>query len=73
MDFFLVNTVLSANGYKVKVTLDGDAFTVDKWQPYLIEGLSIGDHQIAITLIDAKGTPVPGTFNNSGSRTFTIK
>ncbi|MDN5210450.1 hypothetical protein QQ020_00275 [Fulvivirgaceae bacterium BMA12] len=73
LDFFLVNTKLRKNGHKVRVNLDGHSFTLDKWQPYLIEGLSIGDHRIEITLIDAKGVPIPGPFNKSGTRTFTLK
>ncbi len=73
LDFYLVNTELSKNGNKVKVTLDGNSFTVNKWQAYIIEGLEVGEHQIEITLIDTNGVAIPGPFNNSGIRIFTVE
>ena len=73
IDFFLVNTDLEKTGRRVSVTLDGHNFTVNKWQPYLIEGLSQGEHRIRISLIDKHGKSVPGPFNDSGERTFTIQ
>lgn len=73
LDFYLVNTVLSKKGNKVKITLDGISFTVAKWEPYIIEGLDVGEHTIAITLINDQGLPVPGPFNFSGPRKFEIQ
>lgn len=73
LDFYLVNTKLSRSGNKVKVTLDDHEFIVDKWQPYLIEGLKKGEHEIQIELIDSNGNSVLNSFNNSGIRNFTIK
>lgn len=73
LDFYLVNTALSEKGYKVKVLLDGQIFTVDKWRPYIIKGLGAGEHQISISLIYEYGELVPGPFNYSGLRKFNIK
>ncbi|NQY31011.1 MAG: phosphopeptide-binding protein [Flavobacteriaceae bacterium] len=73
LDFYLVNTKLDKSGNKVKVTLNNHPFTLDKWKSYIIEGLKKGEHEIQIELIDAKGIPVPGPYNNSGIRKFTIK
>lgn len=73
LDFYLVNTTLSKEGNKVRVTINETSFEVTKWQPYIIEGLSTGNHEIQIELIDSKGEVVQGLFNNSGIRTFTIK
>lgn len=72
LDFYLVNTNLSEQGNKVRVHIDNEHFTIAKWQPYVIEGLKAGEHTVQIELIDRNGNPVPGPFNNSGKRKFTI-
>lgn len=72
LDFFLVNATLAKNGNKVKVHVNENSFVVDKWQPYIIEGLQKGEHTIQIELIDKNNKPVPGPFNNSGKRKFII-
>ncbi|WP_435261814.1 hypothetical protein [Tenacibaculum sp. nBUS_03] len=73
LDFYLINTKLDRNGNKVKITLNDHQFIVDKWQPYIIEGLQKGEHKIQIELIDYKGASVGSLFNNSGVRKFNIK
>jgi len=73
LDFYLANTKLSRHGHKVKITLDNHQFIVDKWQPYIIEGLQKGVHEIQIELIDSKGDAISSSFNNSGIRKFNIK
>ena len=73
MDFYLVNTKLSKNGNKIKVSLDNHEFTVHKWQPYIIEGLQKGEHEIKIKLIDSSNKPILSRFNSSGKRKFNIK
>ena len=65
LDFYLVNTDLSADGNKVKVTInETHDFVVDKWQPYMIEGLADGEHKIQLQLIDKNGNLIRGPFNN---------
>lgn len=55
LDFYLVNTRISPHGNKVRVTIDNKhIFTVDKWCPYLIEGLTMGDHTVKLELIDVR-------------------
>ncbi|MGI8892535.1 MAG: hypothetical protein ACR2GN_03645, partial [Bacteroidia bacterium] len=39
LDFYLVNTDLSQNGMKVKVSIDGTEFILTQWKPYLVQGL----------------------------------
>ena len=63
LDFYLVNTDLSAEGNKVKATINGSTFMIDKWQPYLMEGLSEGDVTIELELVDNSGKLVEGPFN----------
>lgn len=71
LDFFLVNADLKPDGYSVKVTVNGTSFEFDTWQPYLIEGLPMGENTIKLELVDAKGSLVSSDVN-SVSRTFTL-
>lgn len=72
LDFYLVNTKLSAGGNIVRATIDGKEFKIDKWQPYIIEGLQAGEHTVKLELLDADGIPISGPFNTV-ERTFTVE
>ena len=64
LDFFVSNVKLGEQDHKVSVTIDGQAVdTLTEWRPYIIEGLVKGEHTISLSLLDAKGQPVPGRFN----------
>ena len=63
LDFYLVNCDLSPNGYKVKATIDGKEFLIDKWAPYFIEGLKLGQRKVKLELIDKNGNSVKSPFN----------
>lgn len=53
LDFYLVNTNISSSGNKVKITIDSiETFYIKEWKPYLIKGLSIGEHKIKLDLVD---------------------
>lgn len=75
LDFYLVNTTLSENGNKVKVNIDGTEFILVKWAPYFIEGLSMGEHKVSLTLIDKDNNPVfwASPFYESGERVITLQ
>src|SRR6185437_10784954 len=62
LDFYLVNVDLSPEGYKVKATINGNDFTLDKWQPYVIEGMPMGENIIKLELMDKEGKKVTGPF-----------
>ncbi|MFT6814528.1 MAG: hypothetical protein ACJAZ3_000419 [Sphingobacteriales bacterium] len=70
LDFFLANTDLSPDGNKVRATIMGQEFILDKWQPYFMEGLPMGEVTIKLELIDAEGNLIEGPFN---SVTRTVK
>lgn len=63
LDFYLLNINLSADGYKVKATINGQEFMIDEWAPYQIEGLPLGEVTVKLELLDAEGNNVPGPFN----------
>lgn len=72
LDFYLVNTSISADGNKVKATVNGNTeFMINNWQPYLIEGLPMGENTIKLELVDNAGNLVEGGFN-SVERIFTL-
>lgn len=71
VDFYLVNCNLGSD-YKVKVEIGGKEFLVDQWQPYLIEGLPMGEHRCKLSLVDASGALVQAPLNPV-ERTFTLQ
>ena len=72
LDFYLVNTEISKDGNKVKVTIDESEFFIFDWEPYLIEGLDDGDHTVKIELIDSNGNLIASPYN-SASRIIKVK
>jgi len=72
LDFYLVNTELSPEGNKVRATINGTEFMLDRWMPYIMEGLPMGENTVKLELVDNNGNVLPGPFN-SVERTFTLK
>jgi hypothetical protein len=72
LDFYLVNTSLAADGNKVRATINGTPFMIDRWLPYTIEGLPMGENTIKLELLDSDGNVVPGPFNTV-ERKITLK
>lgn len=65
LDFYVSNTELSPDGYKVLLTVDGRVKrTLTSWQPYYIYGLQKGSHTIRLQLMDPRGLQVKGSFND---------
>ena len=65
LDFYLINTEISANGNKVKATIQDSEFIIDEWAPYYIEGLPKGEIKIKLELIDSSGYLIDTPFNPS--------
>jgi len=63
LDFYLVNTTLSADGNKVRATINGKEFMLDRWVPYFIEGLPLGEVTVKLELLDKNGALVPSPYN----------
>lgn len=63
LDFYLVNTDLSPEGNKVRATINGEQFLIDKWAPYFMEGLPLGENSIKLELVDNFGNVIEGPFN----------
>ena len=71
LDFFVVNTTLAKDGYKVQANVNGQDFMLDEWRPYQITGLPMGENIIKLTLMDANGNAVSGE-NTSVERKITL-
>ena len=71
LDFYLSNVDLSAGGYTVKAEINGEEHLIEKWQPYYIEGMAMGENTVKLTLLDKDGAPV-ATPLNPVERTFTL-
>ncbi|QSS97398.1 hypothetical protein [Psychroflexus sp. ALD_RP9] len=63
LDFYLVNTEISEDGNKVLATINGEEFTITEWQPYVMEGLPLGENTIELQLVDENNQPIDGPFN----------
>ncbi|MDE3046184.1 MAG: hypothetical protein KGJ02_06030 [Verrucomicrobiota bacterium] len=72
LDFYLSNCELTADGYRVRLTVDGKVNRIlTSWQPYYIYGLKKGNHTVRLELINGSGKPVQGPFSDI-QRTFTV-
>ncbi|WP_206366783.1 MULTISPECIES: hypothetical protein [Sphingobacterium] len=71
LDFFLVNTDLAPDANKVKATINGVEFMLDRWVPYQITNLPKGDAIIKLSLVDKDGNALTGD-NVTVERTSSI-
>ena len=71
LDFYLSNTQLSKDGYKVRLTIDGkDKRLLTEWAPYYIYGLSKGSHKIKLELLNPQNQVLPGFFKETQRTIF---
>lgn len=72
VDFFLTGAELGPQSHKVRVTVDDTAsWTIERWSPHYLVGLSDGEHQVRLELLDPDLQPVPGTYNTT-ERTISV-
>lgn len=65
LDFLVTGARLSSDGYKVNLFIDGQLQQVfTSLGPYYLYGLTQGDHQIRLQLLDNQNKVVPGYFND---------
>jgi len=71
LDFYLVNGSLSGGKF-VTANINGEDHKIEKWQPYYIEGMPMGENTITLSYHEKDGTLVSAP-NNPVSRTFSLK
>lgn len=65
LDFFVSNTQLSPDGYKVRLTIDGsDKRILTAWSPYYVYGLKRGSHTFKIELLDPDNKVIAPLFDD---------
>lgn len=72
LDFYLVNVDLTPDGYKIKAEVNGNSFILNKWVPYIVEGLPMGENTIKLSLLDGEGHLVKSPYNPV-ERTITLE
>ena len=80
LDFFLTNAPLhivaqedekdDIADWRIKVTVNGSEFVLDRWQPLYLKGFTPGKNWVQLEYIDEKGNPVQNVYNNL-ARSFT--
>lgn len=75
LDFYLTNAPLhlvaqetledSISDWRVQVTIDGQSFTLDNWQPVYLKGFKRGKNWVQLAFLDEQGQEIDNTFNNT--------
>lgn len=60
LDFYVHNTTLATDGNKVKATINGNTFTLDKWEPQFIQNAPMGSLKVKLELLDKDGNAIVG-------------
>ncbi|BAY51775.1 hypothetical protein NIES2134_106300 [Thermostichus vulcanus NIES-2134] len=68
LDFYLSNLPLdqlfnNEKIWQVRCTINGQSFTVDRWQAYYLTGLQPGDNWVRLELLDGNGQRIPSPYN----------
>lgn len=75
LDFYLTNTPLhlvaqenpqdEVADWRIKVTINGQTFLLDSWQPIYLKGFKKGNNWVKLEFIDESGKEVKNVFNNT--------
>ncbi len=73
LDFYLSNTPLhlvaqenpddEIRDWRVRVTINGESFLLQDWQPIYLQGFQPGTNWVKLELIDDTGEPIANAFN----------
>ncbi len=59
LDFYLSHLQLGDRpNWQVRCTINGQSFTVNRWQAYYLTGLKNGDNWVRLDLLDSNGQPI---------------
>ena len=75
LDFYLTNAPLhlvakenlndEIADWRIRVTVNGETFILDRWEPIYLKGFTPGKNWVQIEFLDEQGNPVKNTFNNT--------
>lgn len=72
IDFVLLNTNIAKGARFVKLNIDGEEINIHNWSGYEIKGLQSGKHTVKLSLCEADGHLVKGTFTEV-EKVFEVK
>ncbi len=80
LDFYLTNAPLHLVAqenpedeivdWRIRVTVNGESFIIDRWQPIYIKGIKPGKNWVQLEYLDELGEPLTNVYNNT-ARVFT--
>ena len=80
LDFYLANAPLHLVAqenpedeivdWRIRVTVNGDSFILDQWQPIYIKGIKPGKNWVQLEYLDELGEPLTNVYNKT-ARVFT--
>ncbi|HEY9669519.1 MAG TPA: hypothetical protein V6C91_22085, partial [Coleofasciculaceae cyanobacterium] len=75
LDFYLTNAPLhlvaqenpddDIADWRIRVTINGENFVLDRWQPIYLQGFKPGKNWVKLEFLDEEGNPVTNVFNNT--------
>jgi hypothetical protein len=75
LDFYLSNAPLrlpntanednSLQNWRIRVTVNGESFLLDTWEPIYLKGFAKGNNWVQLEFIDGKGNKIENEFNTS--------
>lgn len=75
LDFYLANAPLHVvareseadeiRDWRVRVTVNGESFLLDTWEPIYLQGFEKGDNLVKLEFIDEKGNVIENVFNTT--------
>ena len=75
VDFYLTNAPLHVVAqenpsdeiadWRIRVTVNGESFLMDNWQPIYLKGFEKGNNWVKLEFIDEEGNPINNAFNNT--------
>lgn len=75
LDFYLTNAPLhlvaqenpddNIVDWRIRVTVNGSSFVVDRWEPIYLKGFDPGPNWVKLEFLDEQGNPVNNVFNNT--------
>jgi hypothetical protein len=71
LDFYPINVDIGTT-HKIIALINGEEHEINKWQPYYITGLPLGENEVKLSLVDIDGNKLTAPYNPV-SRTFTLR
>jgi hypothetical protein len=75
LDFYLTNAPLhlvaqenpddEIADWRIRVTINGESFVLDRWQPVYLQGFKPGKNWVKLEFLDEQGNPVSNVFNDT--------